>query len=266
MNLYLRSSVFSVTALLAASTLSATPTGFLSITNVTNGGVAVSATRIDWYPTTNPVGMPAGTGDFATGGFTSIDYSGGTLTATTNPYGQIKDLDVSTPSVANFIQFYAGASLPTPPGTGTLQSSPVFDLVSVAPGGAAQGALSNCEGITGVGQSCSPLVSFGGTTFVSPFVLTNRGAYTDVSLGVNLLGRDSTGAIAWAGGFTTQVTVQDGVRLTPDAIQRIINSGGAITNTYSGTFSASAVPEPASLALIGSGFCLIAFLRRRVAR
>src|SRR4051794_15128314 len=204
MHLHARASAVAFTAFIAVSTMSATPVGNLSISSLSNGGVSVSATRIDWYPAMNPVGTPAGTGDFATGGFTDISYTGGTLTSASNPYGQIRDLDITTPSLPNFIRFYSGTSLPTPPGSGALQLNPVFDLTSVAAGGSAQGALDNCSGVTQIGVSCSPLVSVGSLTFVSPFVLTNRGAYTDVSLGVNLSGRDSGGSTPWAGGFTTQ--------------------------------------------------------------
>jgi len=260
MNISIKAGAMMVCALAAT----ATPSGNLSTTNITNGGVSVSATRIDWYPMINATGVP-GSGDFATGGFTNISYNAGTVTATTNPYGQIKDIDIGTGPIANFIQFYSGTTLPTPAGTGALQTYPVFDLTGVLAGGSVQGALNNCAGVTAIGVACSPLVSIGGTSFVSPFILTNRGAYTDVSLGVNLLGRDATGSLAWSGGFTTQVTEQNGVRLTPDAIQSLINGGGTINNTYSGTFSASAVPEPASFALIGSGLAL-AYLRRRAIR
>jgi hypothetical protein len=148
-----------------------------------------------------------------------------------------------------------------------LAAAPRFDLTAVTPGGTAQGALNNCAGVTAIGVSCSPLI---GGTFVSPFVLTNRGAYTDVSLGVSLLGHDSTGTTTqFAGGFTTQVISQliggNQVRLDPDAIQTFINGGGVINNTYSGTFTGSAVvPEPAAIVLLGSGMLLIAVgLRKR---
>jgi len=253
-------------ALLATQSASAGPVGNLSIGIVPSGGVNVSATRIDFFPNANPIGPggilgPPGAGDFATGSPTNIAYNGGTVTSATNPYGQIQDIDVTSGVINNFIQFYVPLTLPVPPNTGALQAYPVFDLLAITPGGSAQGALNNCAGVTAIGVSCSPLI---GGTFVSPFVLTNRGAYTDVSLGVTLNGRDSAGSTVFAGGFTTQVTVQNGLRLDPDAIQTFINGGGVINNTYSGTFTGSAIPEPAAIVLLGSGMLLILVgLRKR---
>jgi hypothetical protein len=238
------------------STVSATPLGNLSIANLSGGGVIVSATRIDWTLPTNQSGPP-GVGDFSTGGFTNISWSGGTLTSTTNPFGQIKDVDIFSGAIPDFLAFYVSTAPPLSPGVGVLQTFPRFDLTSVNPGGTPQGAANDCAGVTAVGVSCSPHIVIGALNFISPFVLTNRGAYTDISLGVMMNGRDATGTAAWEGGFTTQATTQGGVRLTPDAIQTIINGGGTITNTYSGTFTGSVIPEPASLALMASGVMLV---------
>lgn len=253
--------------LIAIQTASAAPTGALSIGVVPNGGVSITATRIDFFPTLDA--GPGGLGDFATGQPTSIFYNNGVINTvldpTSNPYGQIKDIDAFAGSIANFLRFYAAITLPTPATTGALQTWPVFDLNAVLPGGSAQGALNDCAGVVAIGTSCSPLVTSGALSFVSPFVLTNRGAYTDVSLGVSMTGRDATGSTQYGGGFTAQLISQGGVRLTPDAVQTIINGGGAITNTYSGTFNGSAVvPEPAAFVLIGSGLLLVGFgLRKR---
>jgi len=256
---------FSVSALVfagvaAATTAFATPTGNLSIANIANGGVVVSATGIDFYPPSNAAAN--GVGDFSTGGFTNVSYgNGATLTAATNPYGQIKDIPTGfTGTITNFIQLYTGTTLPVTPGNGPVATAPVFDLVSLVPGGSAQGAAADCAGITSVGESCSPLVTIGTTAFVSPFVLTYRGTYTTVSLGVNLLARDGVGPAAlWMGGFTAQV-----VNLTPSQIQTMFNSGLSIDNTISGTFSGSVlVREPGTLSLLGIGLATAGVLRRR---
>jgi len=255
---------FSALAIAAALTTTAFagPVGTLSIGIVPTGGVNVSATRIDFFPTVNP-GAP-GTGDFATGSPTNITYNGGVVNATTNPYGQIKDIDLVLGVVQPFIQFYVPLTLPTPPGTGALQANPFFDLVQVNPGGTPQGALNNCAGVTAIGVSCSPLLTGGQ---ISPFVLTYRGGYTDVSLGMILNGRDSSGGTLFQGGFTTQVTTRPSaggdIQLTPSEIQSFINGGGVITNTYSATFTGSAIPEPAAFVLLGSGLVLIAVGMRK---
>jgi len=95
MHLHLRASAITIALAVASSVAMATPIGMFSLSSVSNGSVAVSATRIDFYPPMNTSGPP-GVGDFSVGGRTSIAYSGGTVTATTNPFGQIKDLDVLT--------------------------------------------------------------------------------------------------------------------------------------------------------------------------
>ena len=221
----------------------------LTIANTTGGGVRIGATTFDFF---NPVG--GGLGDFATGGNTIITYSGGVLTPATNPYGRILDFGTSSSlPLMNFMQFYTGVGLPSPPGSGTPQTFPAFDLVGLIPGGSVQGALNDCAGVTATGVSCSPGI-------LPPLVLTNRGAYTDVSFGVSLLLRDAVKTSAWSGGFTGQV-----VGLTPSAIQTLLAGGGTISTTYSATLAPGAgdvIPEPATLLLSGAGVLLV-FLARR---
>jgi hypothetical protein len=228
-----------------ASVVQAAPTGSLALSSVTGGAISISATRIDFAPPVNALPGSAGRGDFASGAGTAIAWSGGFMTALVNPYGSIADIDVGAGPIVNFIQFYTAITLPTPPGNATSQTFPAFDLTGLVPGGAPQGALNNCAGVTAVGVACSPLItpSGGGSAFVSPLVLTNRGSFTTVAFGLVLSAKDANGNTAWNGGLTTRVTTQGATRLTPDAIQTLLNSGGTISSTYSATF-ASPPPAP----------------------
>jgi hypothetical protein len=227
----------------------------LSIGITPGGGVTGNATTIDWYLPTG-----AGFGDFTTGS-TNINWSGGTLTAATNPYGRILDLTVTGPvSVPNFIQFYTNATLPTPPGNGTLQALPAFDLLAVGPG-----VATPCTGVVAFNVSCSPAVTSPPAPFpyTSPFILTYRqgalGNFTEIGLAVSLLGHDATGSAPWSGGFTAQLA-----NVTPNDIQNFINAGQTINLTsYSSDFRASSVPEPATYAFLGSGLLALGFAGRR---
>lgn len=238
-------------ALVCTAGLSATPIGTMSLGIVVSGGVTVSGTRIDFFPPSS-VGGPPNNGDFATGNPTSISYNNGSaqvLTPTTDPFGYISDLDV-TPSVfppggVNFILFsvtQGGAAIP----------DLSFDITGIGPGGTAQNALNGCAGVTGVGVRCSPTIA-GYPGGVSPFVLTDNGTGTDISLTVSLLGHDATGSIAWLGGFTTQNS-----GTTPADIQAALDSGSIFDNTWSFTArSVAAAPEPGTMAILGSGLLLV---------
>ena len=233
--------VVTVGALIAASAHAA-PTGTFTLAGIPQAAIGLSATRIDFLPPPNPPSGAAGAGDFSQGGGSVVPYSGGVVTSATNPYGAVADVDVAGGSVANFVQLYVGSTLP-PPGTGTRQTYPAFDLTGLVPGGGAQGALDDCDGVVAIGVSCSPAITpGGGSPFVSPLVLVSRGDYTEISFGVRLLGRDAVGSAVWVGGFSMQVTTQSGTRLTPDAIQDILNAGGSISCPYSAAFAAPTAP------------------------
>jgi hypothetical protein len=143
--------------------------------------------------------------------------------------GMLRDVTAGGGPVIDFMTFVSAP---------TLQ----FDLTGFVPGSALI-----CSAATPLLTPCSP-------TPGSPFVLTDRGPFTDVSFGLFLTGREvGTGGTApWAGGFTTQVAGQ-----TPGAIQSALGSGGAVGSTYSAMFASSGpttvIPEPATLLLVATG-------------
>ncbi|HET8549814.1 MAG TPA: PEP-CTERM sorting domain-containing protein [Bryobacteraceae bacterium] len=229
----------------------AAPVGNFSTGITPGGGVTGSAALIDWYL---PFG--GGFGDFTTGA-SNIGWSGGTLTAATNPYGRITDLVVGPPvPVINFIQFYAGLTHnPGVPGSGVLQALPAFDLLSVGPG-----APTNCTVDPGLNNSCSPFVTASSSPigpYMSPIILTQRANGTDISMNLNMLGRDATGSIPWTGLVTAQIAGQ-----TPSQIQATINDNRTI-NLTSWSLNANSIPEPATLAFVGSGLVVLGFVARR---
>jgi hypothetical protein len=237
--------------LFCAFSLAAAPIGNLSTGITPSGGVTGNATTIDWYLPT-----AGGFGDFTTGS-TNISYSGGTVTGATNAYGRITDLSVFTlgATVVDFIQFYnPGTHNAGIPGSGTMQTFPTFDLLSVGPG-----VATPCNVDPGLNQECSPAVTSPPSPFpyTSPIVLTQRANGTDVSMNLNLLGRDADGSISWTGLVTAQVA-----GMTPSQIQAAINANQTI-NLQSWSLNANAIPEPATLAFVGSGLVLLGVVARR---
>ena len=245
-------------ALFSAAPVSAAVVGNLSLSNTGSGGVVVTATRTDFQQPANPPPGVPGFGVFqvtcitagCTGGDTNLTYTGtGGLThLTPGELGQVLDLDISQaglfpiPGLDMFITL-----LPSVPASS-------FDLRLLALGGGQ--AVNDCIAFT-QGVGCSPIITFGGLNFVSPFVLTYGGLdpvtglpITSISLRIGGIATDaSTQKSTFSGGFTTQVN------MTPKQIEDTINAGGSITSSYSATLVASftAVPEPGSWSLMLGG-------------
>jgi PEP-CTERM motif len=209
-----------------------------------SGVVAVGATQIDFQP---PVGPPNGT-------FT-VGTATGDFTALAGTTGSILDLNVATeppgttlsPPLTGFITFTAAPNLR-------------LDLTSIDPGTFGTG---ECFVPAAPGQTCTP-PGFG--SIPNPFNLANNGVPGSISASatitfrgdvVNTLTSD-TGT--FVGIFTTQFPNMPYQTLLSD----IMGGGFTPPITYSaGIVTTSAVPEPASLFLLGSGLIGIFVIGRK---
>lgn len=221
---------------------SAIALGSISLTNCGAGGALVTATTISW----SPAGTLAGTGCTDTGAGTSVSYSGGTLGA--GALGNIQNLTFA-------------------PGGGAVDAFMTFGTLDFTlTGFVTYPALTtNCPGVA-QGFNCVAFSVAGGAPFDSPFLLTNLGGgITGVSLtAFGLVTDTGDGSVsAWSGAFTTQQ-----LALAPGTVQfDILNSIAIPTQTYSGGFTLTAIPEPASWTMLGAGLVALWIVaKRRTAR
>jgi hypothetical protein len=218
----------------------AVPASADPITGVLNftGSVRVSATTIDWIPLGGPEGDLFA--QFPGTGYFSNIYQ---PVAGVN-MGDSIDLGPGTSlPLANFLNQFV-----TP--------DPQYNDLSFTLTQVKIPSLPICTGAEIIGQSC---VAFLG----SPFILTRTangssvefdiaGFFIDPSFGDN-------GTLNTAIGVYTSPNVA----LTPIQIRNTILAGGVVDAAYSANITATAVPEPLTLTLLGSGLLGIGLRARR---
>jgi len=188
--------------------------------------------------------------------FTNLTFTGGPLAVGEGIYVNNNDLTLTPPSAADANTFLTFASHP----------NLVFSIVWPPGPGSAN---TNCA-LTN-SNSAAPCSVFAG----SPGVLAFQNGHTVVSLGVFGKASDTgvaglAGGSTYSGGFsqTFTDTLPNGTAPTPQNIQLYFcpsgtctpadfASGRSLTSSQSGSFTASAVPEPQTTALVLGGLLVL---------
>jgi hypothetical protein len=217
-----------------APSASAGVVGTLSIGICGSGVVVVNSASVDWVPTCLVVG--GGTSVTSVGDGNLIVPAGGPAFPGTST---INDLTLPPPSPgdAGFMTFvYAPAGIDL-----------IFNLAPT--GGLGPGlAAPDCSPSPAIGQSCS--------IAGSPFILTTTATGTSVVL-------PASGTIYDTGDHTTSYWSGQFSANVDESPATIEAGGGAISESFSGKFDITPVPEPVSVALIGGGLLALAGIKRR---
>lgn len=233
----------------------ASPIGTLGIGS--SGIVDATLTSILFTPDPTAVGVCPGApcnGDVNTG--TTLVFNLGPL----------------TPGEGILINGGQPFGAPPPPGAGVINPflqfamhpNLIFNIAGVDSGS----TNTNCNGLSN-GQSCSILVN--GTP--SPVLLTRNGTNTNVSISLFGTATDGVGLSSnWTGGFSATIP-----NMTPLQIEQFYCGADAIctpaevaaspnldVRSTSGSFFATAVPEPSTTVLMGAGLILLSLTLRRV--
>ena len=243
----------------AVSVASATP--IIGIANLSFGQVNITFGNVDWNPPINdPPNAVKTYGAFVTAGNANTgSFKGGPFGTTIfdpTTLGLVQDMS-SFPD-ANFIPIGPGftpkfISFAAKPGW-------IFDAYNLAPG--------------------SPIPG-------SPYVLTESGGNVAATITLSGLGCDDGGGNAngvcdvgdeitkWTGIFSsnyTNATIAGLAAILGTCVPSPLNPAGPAicphlaNNAWSGTFEATALPEPGSMALLGLGLIGLAATRRRSAK
>lgn len=212
-------------------------TGVLNI----NGGVTVTATSIDFLP------LGGGTGTASADAFTNLGSFA--ILNTGNPAapatGTIEDLTggpvVGPISQVNFLTGFA------------LAPNIAFDLTFINPG---VDPSADCLSAPAAGQTCTPP----GSPFNLSNILSGGSISTIASIGLaGTVRNTSTGEVsAFTGTLSTQID-----HTTYQSILATLTAGGSFSTSYSGSFTATAIPEPATFGIVGLALLGLGIFQRR---